>query len=765
VNFLRDCLSEQVTPASIKVHQTLDGNPFSTSAFCALNDAIELEKFNKESAFFKCRHRLRALKSFLIDRHWISKLEDFAFKTAKEKAEEHKKKLAFKLANLCKLSPWAKFSLTSAVTNLSKHILTKTQSELLGFGLSFSTGPNKNFLINCLNSVGNFAFKFGNLDFLQGSIFPTLINNFREAPFLPKRYRLALQELSKLKDIHITKSDKGGGVVIMDRSDYEQKMFELFSDVNVYKKLKTNPLESIRNAFNKGLTALSNRLPDPSFLLKFKQFNPTLPYAYGLPKIHKINNPLRPIISGIGSSPHRLAGFLANLLSPLLGSFSNSHLKHSSDLIDRLKSFNPAGHKLISFDVESLFTNVPLDVVLDFLQRKLLNSNHDFPLPIDVILDGIRLCVSNNCFVFNGNFYKQIFGIAMGSPLSPILANLFLEMIETEFLPTYNKPLPSLWLRYVDDVLALVPDNFDTLDFLAHINSFFPTLKFTFECEINNSIPFLDVMIHRFDSYFKFNVYRKPTNSNLYLHYFSYHSAEVKKSVAHGLYLRALRICDNEFLQPEFKTITKHLSDLGYPKFVLNKALYSAKRTFGNLSIREKESDCKLLVLPFHKNLENNKKMFRDLNVEIAFKNHNKLGSLLVKNKSCSPDVKIGTYVIPCTKCDNCYIGETGNVKGLKARFQQHKNDVINFKTKLSSGPAVHYAKSKHLLDFNSGELVFASTDRNKRRLVESALINKFSNINLNEGFKINNNCINSLILKNVKIPNCLHQKSDLKVT
>ena len=86
-------------------------------------------------------------------------------------------------------------------------------------------------------------------------------------------------------------------------------------------------------------------------------------------------------------------------------------------------------------------------------------------------------------------------GFAMGNPLSPVLANFFLEHVESEFLSTYPGVLPNLWLRYVDDVLAFVDDSFNLGNFLSFINSRYPSLEFSYEWEVNNSIPFLDVNI------------------------------------------------------------------------------------------------------------------------------------------------------------------------------------------------------------------------------------------------------------------------------
>ena len=92
---------------------------------------------------------------------------------------------------------------------------------------------------------------------------------------------------------------------------------------------------------------------------------------------------------------------------------------------------------------------------------------------------------------------------------------------------------------------------------------------------------FLDVLIHNNDHHLHFSVYRKPTDSDMYLHYFSFSSFNVKRGVAQGLFLRALRICKNDiFLNNEINYIFKTLSTLAYPKHVLNSALKKARLTY-----------------------------------------------------------------------------------------------------------------------------------------------------------------------------------------
>ena len=150
---------------------------------------------------------------------------------------------------------------------------------------------------------------------------------------------------------------------------------------------------------------------------------PTFPYFYGSPKIHKEGVPLRPIIATCGSPQSKLAKWLADNLSKLLGKISNSHLLHSMDFIERLRRLGPIHGKLISLDVTSLFTNVPIEFVLNNLKEAAESNIFSPPIPIDAFCDLIKICVDATVFTYDNQVYKQKFGVAMGSPLSPILAN------------------------------------------------------------------------------------------------------------------------------------------------------------------------------------------------------------------------------------------------------------------------------------------------------------------------------------------------------
>ena len=270
------------------------------------------------------------------------------------------------------------------------------------------------------------------------------LNLLHDEPTIPRRLRVAQESLSKNPDIRVMPADKGSMVVILDTDEYIRAGEDMLSDRAVYKKLNsTNPIIYRVTSFNNSLKSI---FPENSKLLKQFWIHGTsdqrLPFLYLLPKIHKPSPPLkfRPIVSQFATYNAPLSKFVANILKPLVGSFSDSHLTNTSDFTSQLTTFyrnNPRylSAPLLSLDVESLFTNVPLGDVTGFLRRKLIdNSNLNLPdgLTIDILIKLIELCCASTIFSFNGSFYQQKFGVAMGSPLACILANIFMEYFETE---------------------------------------------------------------------------------------------------------------------------------------------------------------------------------------------------------------------------------------------------------------------------------------------------------------------------------------------
>jgi hypothetical protein len=187
---------------------------------------------------------------------------------------------------------------------------------------------------------------------------------------------------------------------------------------------------------------------------------------------------------------------------------------------------------LVSLDVTALFTNIPQELVMQAIEKRWYYIAQFTKFSLTQFLYAIELILSSTSFVFNGQVYEQIFGSPMGSPLSPILADIVMDDLEVHCLESLNFKI-STFLRYVDDIFAIIPRS-KINEVLNAFNNYHPRLKFTFEIENNNVINFLDTTVIRNDERLITNWYRKPTFSGRYINYFSNHPQNYKKKCNNG---------------------------------------------------------------------------------------------------------------------------------------------------------------------------------------------------------------------------------------
>ena len=741
LQFLKKCLQEQVIPKTLDYNLKCDYNPFPEVKRLILQDSILNAREEISKSHFLTRQRFNYLRYYVYPQE-LGILTNIAHQKARNNANRHRAVLDNKLSALCSNSCWTQHSSSRSVINMSSVVLNDNQMCLLGLGLSFSLPPPSNSTIDLVAYIDQFIRRndqhLSNPDILRGTMLPYLLNLVKQGPFLPKRLHDALRSLKKNKNIVIFPADKGGKPVVMDTQEYINKANNLLSDQSTYQEVISDPTNNVNRNFRKNLRQIASRCPQPKFFDKFYTTNARLPYFYGIPKVHKPNCPLRPIISSVGSISHSLSSWLASILTPYLGTFSGSHLKNTDDFMGRLREFsrnNSMTHvRMISFDVTSLFTNVPLDDVLDFIRRKCQDKCIELPIPVDAFLDLIKLCVSNNYFSFNYKFYLQTFGVAMGSALSPVLANIYMEFFESELLPTLPTQ-PLLWIRYVDDIFAIWSSEDDVDSFLRDLNALAPSIKFTVEWENDAALPFLDVVVHRELQCFQFSVYRKPTHSGMYLHYYSWHPQYVKKSVMYSMFLRAFRICDPLYIAHELQYIKSSFSRLGYPPSLIQTALSDAKRKFHSVNIPRQDREKQIhLSLPHSKSNNFVRTCLKSSNISLISKQSNSLKKQLIQTGSKTHDadtaVGPGVYVVPCQDCDSCYVGETG--RALSVRLGEHKANVRYARE--SSAFFVHVRDHEHRIKWDAAKLVFSSQNKHKRLIIESALIKHLPNFNLMPG-------------------------------
>ena len=318
------------------------------------------------------------------------------------------------------------------------------------------------------------------------------------------------------------------------------------------------------------------------------------PRMYGSPKTHKEGTPLRPILSTTGLSHYELGKWLAGLLQPTLEGFSSHYISDSFAFAKTMQNLEIDPNVFIcSFDVSSLFTNVPLDETIKICSEVLYDESDSQPIiPKDVFVELVKNATSSVEFSFNNTMYKQTDGVIMGSPLGLALANIFVEYYEEKLFSQTQKP-PTYFL-YVDDTFAIFEHEVDVDEFLTKLNCLYPSLRFTFEKEKDKCLPFLDVYVERTHIGFETSVHRKPTFTGQYLRWESFSPLKRKISLIAALVYRALMICTKRRLNGEIERIKKILLDNGYPQNVINAQI--PKKTLSSLplTIRPQKVPCVL---------------------------------------------------------------------------------------------------------------------------------------------------------------------------
>ncbi|KAJ4427431.1 hypothetical protein ANN_25053 [Periplaneta americana] len=445
--------------------------------------------------------------------------------------------------------------------------------------------------------------------------------------------RKAIKTLNEKDNIVILAADKGNATVVLNTEDYMQKNSSI-------------PTE-IQRTIKK-----SEALP---------------PRLYGLPKIHKQDVPLRPIVNAIGSPTYALAKYLSNLLKPSVGKTS-SYIRDSSHFIEKIQTLKTRpGDIMVSFDVVSLFTRVPIIKTIDLLKNI-------FPEDIVALF---QLVLTTTYFQWNGDFYEQTDGVAMGSPLSPMVANFYMESFEDTTLKATTRR-PECWFRYVDDTFVVWRHGEPALrDFLNHLNGVHKQIQFTMELESDGRLPFLDVLVHRKpDGTLGHSVYRKPTHTDRYLHKSSNHHPGQKRAMMKTLIERAQKISEPQHLRQEMAHLRAALSSNGYSAPEIRRAMHPRRDLNGpsqsHTLVQQKKKGT--VFLPYHQNVTDRiGKILKRHDVDTVFLPTQQVRNMLrsVKDKR-DKLVAAGVYRIPCS-CGAVYIGTTQ--RSVKTRLVEHERN------------------------------------------------------------------------------------------
>lgn len=507
---------------------------------------------------------------------------------------------------------------------------------------------------------------------------------------LSKEEKLAIKTLKQDQNIIIKPADKGSATVIMDKSEYIKEANRQLSNTLHYKKLSQPVFPKITNRVNEILLNLKKKKHLNKKQVEYLSVpnNPRNRQLYLTPKIHKdltkwpVPNkmpPGRPIVSDCGSDTYRVTEYIDHHLKEL-STKHPSYLKDTPDFLSKLSKLKiPENALLVTIDVDALYTNINNQDGLETVKQVLLdNPNPD--RPDEEILELLKICLENNDFIFNGEWFLQTYGTAMGRKFAPNYANLFMAQWEKEAL-LKSLLQPECYFRFLDDIFIVWPHSEkDFWSFFNLLNSHHPTIKLKATIH-NQSVDFLDVTVFKGKNFktkrtLDTKVYFKPTDSHQLLHKNSFHPKHTFKAIIKSQIIRFHRICNNKSdFEEACTTMFKALKPRGYSCRFLRyiksqtlKELNPPKPTLNGCSPCN-ENKCK--TCPF---ITNSKyiKDSKDKTVEIKSKMNCQTPSVI--------------YSIQCKSCKIRYVGQSST--STHERLVQHRSDI---KTKKATPVSEHF--------------------------------------------------------------------------
>lgn len=353
--------------------------------------------------------------------------------------------------------------------NLSSNEIPNEIIQIVSLGQKFNLNKNldEKSIINIIKNVEHLIERdgysdqdghFSNTDIedIRNIIIRNILNNMnktRHISYIEKVFEhqvnMCRKFLKNNPNIFFTMADKGNVTVALDREEYVRNVNVLLSDTTTYLVLKRNPLTRLQETIRDLLHRWNNRKYFHRTYNKFflSQSDTSLPRFYGLPKIHKTGNPLRPIVSAINSPTYFISKVISESRITSLDKPS-SYVHNSHELITKLRDvFIPDDHILVSLDVSSLFTNISLELVIQGIEKRYNQIRCHTSAPLNEFLTTATIIMNNTYFQFGGKFYHQIFGSPMGSPTSPQFADIVMVDLEKHCLNQLDFT-PLFFYRY-----------------------------------------------------------------------------------------------------------------------------------------------------------------------------------------------------------------------------------------------------------------------------------------------------------------------------
>lgn len=567
---------------------------------------------------------------------------------------------------------------------------------------------------------------------------------------------LPLKDKIELNNLIVTKADKGNATVIMDKQDYIDKTVEFLTSNNI-QVLDKDPTQTYQKNIKDSLKGIKLVLKDKDKKL-LVNMNPSPPILKAFPKVHKEHVPIRPIINFRTAPAYKLAKFLQvylhdNFIYKQPHISSKSSVEFANNIV---KQELADTHRLMSLDIVNMYANIPNLETVDIVEQNLLHVNSIPPDEVNEILILLRLTLKQSYFTFNNKVYTQECGLPMGSPLSGILASIFMDAWEDSFLNKHVlKDVILDWSRYVDDVFLIYDNRFitDTL-ILECANNEHHNIIFTKESEKDKKLQHLDLTLTRSDHSIEVDIYRKPTTTDHTIHFTSNHPYSHKLAAYNYFANRMFTLpLSQENIAKETNTIKQIAQANGFNHLLIDKIirkhqLKHKKQTVSKLACKQNK-----VYVPFTFVNDDTYKLTNWLKhhgLTPAFSTKHNLKKSLHNNiiEDFNRYDRSGVYKLQCqhSGCTASYIGQTG--RAFKTRYREHTRGVKNDN---QTAFAEHVLETDHTFTnmTQDMEVLHFSKKGSKLNTLEALEINKDvtrNPYNLNDRTYTNNNILFSLV-------------------
>ena len=334
------------------------------------------------------------------------------------------------------------------------------------------------------------------------------------------------KEYSTIKSIHkklnqhnamITKADKGKTTVIINKEEYNNKVMEFLLENN-FKQINKDPTNKYKAQIQKIAKQCETIIPK-QVAKDLIPKDPKPPTLKAQIKVHKAGMPIRPVVNSISAPSYNITKHLSKKLNNYLQLDNTYNTQNSTTLAHNIVKVKlNKHHRMLALDIKDLYTNIPIDETIQIAQNRA--QKHNDTKTAAQITALLNTVLKQNYFRYEDKIYQPSKGVAMGSPLSGLMAEIFLQHLEnTHIRHIMENQGITLYTRYVDDILIIYDNRRINAEYiLNHANKMHPNIKFDLTTEENNQIHFLDLKLIRLNERIEIDIHRKPTTTDTTIH-------------------------------------------------------------------------------------------------------------------------------------------------------------------------------------------------------------------------------------------------------